>query len=222
MIHFVTSAFVAPFLLLRTEQSVKLSWSWYEKVFFPGNRDSVRPPLANSSSERLIAPVIVPLYLWGCSAFEASELLVIRAGAAALTLLTSPLESINAMPRNWTRAIFCVDSCYPLEMLPEAYERFGKRSNEGIIDGITEITTLPLRGIRLQLKDLRGATERIVAYITVPVLCVLFLLPALLYRWYLKGSFVVYLPFMFIFYGSRTDGSRTLDPFVHLGNILNR
>lgn len=218
VLSLVINVCVAVLFVLRTPRSVSLAWDWYHARFSPRLREQNRHPLMRDRSDRsewlfmvLVAPVLVSVL----ALINASEMIVIRAGATAFVFLCHPLETVKEIPGNWLRAVLSVDSLYPLELLPEAYQRYGN----GHYDGITEMTLLPGRGIRLQLRNLNDNTERFVSFVTIPILAILFFLPALLYRWYLKGSFLVYWPFMLIFHVSRAE-TRTLR--VHLRDILSR
>lgn len=210
-----------PFVL-RTETSEALAQRWHRRVFPGAPRAQTRPRLmrgAPGSRDRRVELVffslVAPFLILARSLASAIVMIGIRVGSTAVAFSCHPLTTAREIPTTWWRTVLCIDSHHPLELLDGAHDKH----RPGEYDGITEVTTLPIEGLRLQASNLHDNVERYLAGWTIVVFVVLFVVPAVIYRWYLKGSVIFYSVFMFIFFVSRTQ-TRTTD--VHLADILAR
>jgi TIR domain len=139
-------------------------------------------------------------------------LVIARPIATGITALLNPLMSIYEIPRNWWNYNFLIDSTYPLEILPGSsalrdypqisqfltpwrmFWNFYCEHGSSTADGI---------GVRV---------ARFTLFHLVILPCVVILAsPALVYRWSIKGSAVIYSPLIWIAYSST---NRPLRVFV--------
>lgn len=196
-IHIVLSACFAPFLLLRTQKSTNLALTYGEAVFEKALKPSswILFSLASSRWYTFIItpPVMLILLIW-----LAFVLLGIRFVTTVIFVIGTPIKSIMAIPVNWWRIVGCVDSFHPPETLPGYLAR---DDNNGWL--AYEVFVIPFSvfsGVHYskhlsEMKDIKGFL------ITFPVyfgMFIFFVLPAMAFRWSLKGSSVVYLPLIWI------------------------
>jgi len=109
-IHLITSACIAPFLLLRTPESVKLALYRGENVivtiieFFYQFMDIPHP---------IYIHVIRRLSIFSITTFcVAIGFFCIRCISTYFMVIHKPIKSINSIPRNWWRIVGCVDSAH--------------------------------------------------------------------------------------------------------------
>ena len=198
VVHIAVSACVAPFLLLRTKKSTILGIISYEKIarsfaekFFTVNKDF---------SIFLYFPMIISISF--LSIFS-------RIVSTGRYLFMMPVYTINNIPRNWKRIVFCVDLHHPPEALPGierikgreivlarriAITKFYKQvKSEPIVnwknDDMAQIILKPLFAI--------------VAFIFVNSIVYF---PSLLYRWSLKSTSLIWSPLLWIISSARKSG----------------
>ena len=113
--HIVIGALIAPFLFLRTDASTARAFAIFDSCF-PRLGEVVSsiasfhdrlPPFLRSITFLLLW---LPLFLLGTVA--------IRIAATILTLVSSPRESLLAIPGNWVRVALAMDHRHPPELLP--------------------------------------------------------------------------------------------------------
>lgn len=222
-LHLAISACAAPFLLLRTQRSVSLALHWFHSIFKPKpnedsfwrNDPSFRPSMPfwelynNIFIIIIVAPLFVtPAFLVLCAA----PVISIRAVATTITVVTQPLRSISEIPRNWWRSIACVDSCCPLELLHGAYQRYGS----GVYETKTHLALMPWSGLEKLAAGGAGvgAGQLVLLYVCVFSIGMVVLLPALFYRWSLKGAALIYSPLIWIVRGAMARPLR-----IHLQDV---
>src|SRR5678815_5075161 len=98
------------------------------------------------------------------------------------------------------------DRHHSLEMLPGSYRRYGSEIYVNAID----TTLMPWKGIR---DAFSASTDddifvRIFDYFTAIVTMIILLLPALCYRWSLRGSALIFSPLVWIAYGATARSAR--------------
>jgi hypothetical protein len=135
----------------------------------------------------------------------------IRASATLTSTMEAPLRSIREIPANWLHAVFYVDSCHPLELLPGACSR----SPTGPYDFLAPWRLLGPLFRRHNCRFHIGIITLLLRYIVVSAFGVVLFVPALIYRWSLKGSALIYSPLIWIAHGAT---ARPLG--VHLQDIL--
>jgi hypothetical protein len=182
---------VSPLLLLRTEESTRLAivWfdrSWRDNIWVPRRFDDLQLLINRTAGPKrlLLAFALLLCYLpFGfiqgvISMFTPS---VIRIAATIAVSLRHPLMALRAVPKNWFRVTLGTDINFPLEMVPD-HPKY-----------TLDFVMTEAAGIAFGL----GAV-------------VLFLInfgPALLYRWSLKATSIIYAPLVFVAHSTFNEGT---------------
>lgn len=110
---FALTACIAPFLLLRTDEStvvgiglLKRAETWFNRIVDSQDRWK-RIPFAK-----------FVMYPVGWLLFLAADPIV-RFGATVYTVVRHPIITFKTVPLNWYRIACCVDVTYPLEIVPD-------------------------------------------------------------------------------------------------------
>jgi hypothetical protein len=106
----------------------------------------------------------------------------IRIFATAYAIVRDPISALRAIPRNWARTTLSLDSRFPLELIPDH-----PRATFGIV----------FEGFRRQRKG-----TRFISVLLVPLF-----IPALLYRWSLKATSIIYAPLVFVAHSTFSEGA---------------
>ncbi len=196
--HLTAAAVIAPFLLLQTERSVKAGFKALETTLdLLGRVINKTEDLPEAVAIVVVAPLLViPLAL---------ATILARLAGTVWTLLASPLLTIQELPRNWWRNIASRDSGHPPEPMP------GYQRNRTAIDVGEEVLLAPGEEV---LNALGGNAED--KYLAIVFLIPL-ILPSIVYRWSLKGSALLYLPFVWIARTTHIRGRARLLTLVHAG-----
>lgn len=198
---------LTPLLLLRTDYSVQKGLRWLDWVS-DERRGKTWIPLARTAGVLvtfgiciwtagwwsvlillfLISPVfLAPLAL----AYLPVLCFGIRVGATIASVLRHPLLSLQAIPQNWRRIILATDTATDPEFLPG--DEFG-----------------PLTFIR------RGSPREPWTYGNLYIVALFLYIPAVVYRWSLKATCVIYLPLIWLIEAgrfSRLSIRETLDAY---------
>jgi uncharacterized membrane protein len=112
----VAAAILGPLTLLRTEYSTKLGLAYYSRlVIFNRRVDSWRDDITVTGLAREMRLFIVfAIHLFYIPAW----MVAIRIWSIARTVCKRPAESLLAIPKNWSRTVFVLDSCTPPEPVP--------------------------------------------------------------------------------------------------------
>lgn len=189
--HIVFGISIAPFLLLRTDMSTKLGVSWFKKMFSFENKIINKIPVKGTN---LFSGIILFLLILILAAVSA---LFVRVVATIVTLLKYPVESITSIPLNWFTIALVMDMKHPPELLP-GLNRYGD-------DAELRFVTWPwFSGLFKEI--LKGPPDNRETAIreTIQLSFVSFLFygflyfPALIYRFSLKATSLIYLPFIWI------------------------
>ena len=170
------SACVAPFLLLRTERSTALGIKVFDRIY-----DRLDPYAEPTMFVLLVTPAV-------------------RLIAVLVTAIRHPILTISSIPANWYRTAWCLDITHPPEILP-GYEETGKQD---LFKFSIEIS------YRKSAKAFYGRDDRgkhswafhlarlaVLSLVLVPTF-----LPALLYRWSLKATSLIYSSLIWLAYVS--------------------
>lgn len=197
-LHLTISACVAPFLLLRTPDSVSLAlnmFPWSSTLaheFF----DLVDRIVPNDPPRGVLRNIVILIAMVVSVILISLAILGIRCIATIGTTLAHPSRSIYAIPTNWWASVVSVDSYCPIEMLPGSAQ----------VDSRDSEFLQPLRAIKQFLSDDDARKDRFVRYLVyplfIPTIVILLLLPALFYRWSLKGAALIYSPLVWIVHDS--------------------
>ena len=191
LLHVVVGACVAPFLLLRTNVSTDLAYRWLK------DSEDYNDRLESSfqgKSRLLFYALAVP----GLVALNFLGPVLFRPLAIALTAIRHPLNSIRAVPGNWARTVLATDFHHPPEILPEAESTRGQ-----LLAPAYRFSTF-VKGFREELpkRDLSWSAKSAMVLVGI-----LWFVPAALYRYSLKATAVIYLPFLWILHDSLVDAS---------------
>jgi hypothetical protein len=224
--YLVVSACIAPLLLLRTPASQELGLRWGLRVVdwasgqFAGLLEALPDPTTETTRPVLRASLAVFSGVLGTivSTWGFAVLALLTLGVRFLVTLVAfcgaPLRGLEAIPGNWWRHIACLDMSHMPEPLP-GLERaidapdFRELANARILHpGRTFKVILeadPTEDPWLQ-KSLRWPLAALFTLFIV--------LPAWLYRWSLKGTFLLYSPLVWVAHRSFAD-----DPWERLRDI---
>jgi len=214
--HLAFAGCVAPLLLLKTDISQRRGLAWFaraaEQLMKPmdlldrlfdwlpktGNRVTIAAGWA--AGTLILVLLFVFLILLGL--FLAIAAFLCRVSATVTTVFTNPVLSIRTIPENWQRIVLCLDSHMPPEVVPgiESHpigqsvplfrfsdfirQQSSSQSNYPNWSGVNRFLLLPLSSAYL--------------YSAATLLVLLLFLPALVYRWSIKGTFVLYAPLVYI------------------------
>jgi len=132
----------------------------------------------------------------GSVAFELSPP-IIRAFATVAGLVAGPGDSLKAIPRNWVRVTLATDSWEAPEVIPD-HEKWSFK------------WWMRRPGV--------GTLRRVDAFIL--PFCIFFF-PALLYRWSLKATSIIYAPLVFVAHSTFSEGTdlRTKLELIKRGDL---
>lgn len=180
----VVGALVAPFLLLRTDASTTRAFAIFDSGCSKLSRFAsfiekfyARLPDAKVFALRSFSFTFVWLPL--CGALAA----VAKVCATLLTLISSPRETLLAIPKNWVRIALATDCRHPPEFLP---------GSETAADAPASVQTLRWAEVR---DEILARTNRLFLQ-----KFTLFAVrgSAILYRLFLKSSSLIYFPLIWV------------------------
>ncbi len=183
------SACIAPFLLLRTEESTNYGIDLFDKRV-----DWIRSKMFKSLyridfSWRMWFNV---LYGLSIAFYFAIMPILVRFLSFIVAIWRHPLKSFSSIPENWIRATMSIDVCVPPEVVP-GYEVQGPDD---------KMKFRHLRDLSLWEKGDYSVLKLLEAAVVIPTLILLFV-PPLLYRWSMKATSIVYAPLLWIVRSSR-------------------
>ena len=180
-IHIVISASLAPFLLLKTEKSTHQTIHYFTALSLKlaGTLTKCIDFEKTRNTFLLGIPLLVVLGL--C-------LLAIKIYVVFINLVTSPLDTVRAIPENWYSVAFCLDSKHPPEPIPGwescRVEVFEKHD---------------LEDPNISWFDINDFNHREPVEFTISVmLWLIFFLPSFIYRYSLKSTSIIYMPFIWL------------------------
>jgi hypothetical protein len=203
--HILAGMAIAPFLLLRTPQSTLVGIRTLTSIM-----DAIL-----SFGDRCISGHIKGLFGFFGKAVQGVTVMPIafispslaRVWATLVTAIRAPANTIASIPSNWQRYCLSMDTMHPPEMVPGmelvrptsvAYLHVSEfLTNSGKLYFTRGDRTLLVFVAQLPL-----------ALLAVALCLAAFWLPAILYRWSLKSTTLVYLPLLWIIHqAKRPDAS---------------
>jgi hypothetical protein len=185
--HVVIGACVAPFLLLRTEESTIRALRWAEYL----RELNYALPRVADLGNKLIGLALLLLKL----GMLTLGIALIRPLSLAVTALLHPIISIRAIPENWNRVVLATDFLHAPEILPEAETRDSALLSESAFRFSAMLSLLR-----------KQSTQRDSGWIARTVLVLLvggfWYVPSLLYRYSLKATALIYLPIIWVLHDS--------------------
>jgi hypothetical protein len=186
--HVAVAAAVAPFLLLRTPESTELglrfadTWlSRYEETADP----TYQKILSSSGIGAVFLFPFTMVYLAG--AVFVSVLAKIL--ATLVVLLSYPRHTLSAIPQNWRRVVFCTDLNATPELVPGVEREVRLGQPLGLIQ-------LSRRFAQLR-KDNANRLD-VISLTLFGLFMPILLVPAIVYRWSLKSTALVWSPLLWI------------------------
>lgn len=222
ILHIFVSVFFAPLLLLKTKLSARLAlrtlsrcnprigelfYGFFYVGFFFGMVYGFiivdRPSMGSVAGEAVayVALKIASLFAFGfLGAIVAPAMVLgfsligIRIFCASVAFLRSPLRSVWAIPQNWYHVVFCVDSYHPPEVVP------GVERQATFVQALATFSFSNAAG-HFVTRNRRFKGN--IPFFDALLLIVMFF-PALLYRFSLKSSSIVYIPLLWVFRSGKT------------------
>ena len=130
---------------------------------------------------------------------------VARISATLVTVLRHPAVALQSIVRNWARATASIDTFFAPEVVPEH-----PSNNFHALRG----------GLLLRNSALPPVVRRVKKAV-LPVFLTLLFFPALLYRWSLKATSIIYAPLVFVAHSTFSEGKdlRTKLELIRRGDL---
>lgn len=199
--HIVIASFIAPLLLTRTDQSSLQTFLAIGKVgsFVLGNIVSLGNRWhAATSAKGLIFACLRLLTLLVVSFVGISLValccVVLKIGIGIRNIFERPIDALAVIPNNWRKIVLCTDSMKFPEFIPGT-DILVSKLRDGAKDphlGFLDLETLA-KSVFLSGRD------TFAKYFVGFLIFSFFLLPALLYRWSLKSTAIVWSPLLWAF-----------------------
>jgi hypothetical protein len=173
--HIVFGALIAPFLLLRSETSSAAAFKIFDPWF------SQVPQVAISNQGIAAASPFAFRFIW--LPLVAIAATVAKIVATAATLISSPRETLGAIPANWLRIALATDYKHPPELLPSADTDPGAPAS-----------VQAFRYEELRRSIISGPGGNVIQKLSLFALYA----PAFLYRLALKSTSLVYFPLIWV------------------------
>jgi hypothetical protein len=204
-LHLTVSACAAPLLLLRTRRSVDLGRSILVRIgAIPAllTRFLDRMPDPPGVLVPFLIPIVTVLMVVAIVA-QGVAMLSVRVAATVICAVSAPIQTIRSVPRNWWGVVACVDSRQTPEFMPGFHsDDDGRNDDDKFLD--VRLLVRPLVAVRelydRSLGNLRGGRDWF-GWFTLVVLMPfmgigigILALPALTFRWSLKGTALIWSP----------------------------
>ena len=198
-LHIGIGALIAPLLLLRTPYSTEKGISWLDQAlektgdildYFASNYFTSK---SNSLIDNILTVISILSYLIITSLLSIG----IRISATVLGFLKHPIITISYIPTNWKRIALYTDFLHPPEIIPGLESKIttdteGKYNIDELL--FSEYLKEMIWESFIKAKDI---FDYIIGLLG--LLFILFLyVPALIYRWSLKSTSVVYVPLIYL------------------------
>lgn len=173
--HVYLAIFIAPLLLLRTDDSQELALRWFLK--------SLADYARFRDSEKFWLVILTAL--------------IGRPLSVIVTAIRHPLSSLRAIPQNWSRVVLATDIRTPLDLVPSS------KALPADMQEVIERFQLPgfARWVRGETPGWKGWTVRPLMILTGSIVFV----PSFIYRFSLKSTALVYMPLLWILHDSLVD-----------------
>ena len=187
---------VSPLLLLRTEKSTRMAIRAFD-LHCGFLRDKFKSRQSKNNAESSDDSIVAVLRIFVFPAFWTSLILLtllIRVVATLTAATREPMTAMRAISKNWARVNFSMDSFVPPELVPE---------HPSITFGF--------------LVKAESISDRIRHFLFFgPAF-----LPALLYRWSLKATSIIYAPLVFVAHSTFGEGTdlRTKLELIKRGDL---
>jgi hypothetical protein len=182
--HIVISTLIAPFLLLRTESSMTRAFNMFDSFFakLTGVVSFIERFYQRLSDERAAAVRSFAFVFVWLPLFSLVGVAV-RFMAAAASLISSPRETLLAIPGNWVRIALATDHRHPPELFP------GIETAE---EAPAAARTFRYEEIRNQINSGTGGTVfRKMSLFGIYA-------PAVIFRLFLKSTSLIYFPLIWL------------------------
>lgn len=177
--HYALAIVVAPFMLLRTEESAEWGLRVYEK--FLTLVDKINPK----------SLVIIGIFSLSTIALIPAIALSLRFAALAKFFAKTPIITLSQMPKNWLRQCFCTDFYHAPEMLPMEIIK----STPNSIPLFTELVS----ELRLEVSDSKNSfLMKLFCLWAFFFLGIIGYFPNLIYRVSFKATALAYAPLIWI------------------------
>ncbi len=153
----------------------------------------------------LLATVFTILTTTIYGVFVVGVMLLIKVIATAYGILFCLRQTLIAIPKNWYKIAWCTDICTPPELFPgvsQVPEFVNFRVSNYISEALSSTPNpneFETSGYfsRPVLKPI-GVAIFVSYLITVVLITIILYIPAILYRWGLKSTSIIYMPFLYL------------------------
>ena len=183
---------VSPLLLLRTEESVRLGIDIFDRMRYWPTRESMGFKDVLGWFDLLVVTMIVAQAM----GFVVVMAPAVRFIATVVSFARHPLVALREIPKNWFRITFGVDTKVPPEVIPEHSTAQIGALWEGFPDNFPNRLVLMIPFIPI-------------------------FLPAILYRFSLKATSIIYAPLVFVAHSTFSEGAdlRTKLELIKRGDL---
>ena len=218
VVHILLSACIAPFLLLRTEQSTELGLRWSERIIggsFDNDADQTEFAANQSASLLKDQPKANVIKKFAKKTFDILGLTLaitlfpfcflliiaivpgaIKVSATFYVFSLHPLRTTQQIAKNWYRLVFSTDALHPPEIIPgietAKSNRLAKLRYTAIITKIDQ--KIEQEGIEAE----PGGKNSGLAFFLLALYG-----PAILYRYSIKSTALIYLPIIWLVSGPK-------------------
>lgn len=218
-LYLTISSLAAPLLLLRTAESTRLgirhSGRMGDAIW--ESLDRTRKLLDHCPSALALPLAIVALPLGIAVTFAA--FCIGKVTSTAWTLVRHPWTTIAAIPTNWTRHVASLDSATPPEFVPGSSLAVRDWNLALGVDRQLLRFMSPVEAFLDEVRRSESYVEKgISSVLILPVLAVAVVV-AVLYRWSLKGSALLFVPLVWIL-GSSIAVASPLDRVDYVRNSV--
>ena len=197
-----SSCVIAPLLLLRTEQSTQMGLLVATKLLgrldsvftkLPDPSESTSPLVRTIKKYLYIASMFVIMFIYSTLTYIICTISKVIAVIYGITFY--PKQSITAIPLNWFKYVFCIDTANP----PEAIVGISNPHKYSIYPDFDGTKHLTIEGwFHSILTACKSRTDFILCSILFSPLLLSILIPSIIYRWSIKSTAVIFTPLLWI------------------------
>jgi len=196
---------VSPLLLLRTDESTRLGIDWYNRIWRAAKGwDSWMDDRAPKGGIWFVAAILVNFASTNLRVFAP---LPVRIGATLRRLFRDLKGTIQSIPRNWSRVTLATDTFFAPEFIPGDTE--------------TSLTNFLSATFAQQPRSRVSLVNFLWLLVVAGTFFSVLFLPALLYRWSLKATSIIYAPLVFVAHSTFSEGKdlRTKLELIKRGDL---
>lgn len=187
--HVLIGSLIAPVMLMRTSQSDDYCWTilkYTNKHVLAPFRNIMIVERQNKFYKNYISILFVSSYFF----YEIISYQFVRFASFILMLFRSPIDGLRSLPGNWWKQCMCLDLAVSPTFLPEPDD------SEASIDNEMLLPNKAYRVYRILFDDRKSRSITLIAFLGVIIDTAIVFFPAFAYRWSIKSTAIVWLPFL--------------------------